>query len=590
MMGRKLHRRVVRDLLTFFGRGSAFTASQNSAFFQSGNDLILIDCPMSSFHRLKEIGPEQLTGTKVSTIRVIVTHTHGDHIGGIPMLIHYCYYVYHIPVVVIAPSEEVRKDLSFFFDRLEGCHGYNLILAEMQADIIQAVIPTRHSPELDGRCFGYLLSVNGRSVIYTGDTGTLAPFLPYLEDGSADVLYTEASMFHSPVHLYLPEMMNRLTTLSAQGIEIYLMHIDDETLMLDEIRGTALRFAPLYHSERKELSMNLNSEKMLSDIFTVSENLYAHMSSDTGGDHSGIFEHLTTLGRILAEADRASFWKWDKGNHTLWTTAATGTERITIPDTTGLVGKALKEGRVIVTNDPYNDPDFNSAVDKKTGYVTKSILVMPVANIKGEYIGAYQVINKLGGDGKFHEVEDCRKLSLAAVICGLALESDVFLEESYTDKLTKLKNRMGFFADFRKSYDLVIADPGRKLSLFICDIDKFKSVNDTYGHNAGDEVLKHVASILQNNTEEADGIYRWGGEEFIMIMTDADISKCAAKAESIRKQIEEAVCDACGYTIRHTMSFGVTEFDSEKTIEENISDADAKLYQAKESGRNRVIV
>ena len=336
--------------------------------------------------------------------------------------------------------------------------------------------------------------------------------------------------------------------------------------------------------------MSQESNQMLTDIFEVSEKLYEQMSSTDNADHAGIFVHLTNLGKILAEADRASFWKWDKASHTLWTTAATGTDRITIPDTTGLVGNALALGKVVITNDPYNDPDFNSAVDKKTGYVTKSILVMPVANIKGEFIGAYQVINKLGGDGKFHEEEDCRKLSLAAVICGLALESDVFLEESHTDKLTKLRNRMGFFADFKRSYDKVIADPNRKLSLFICDIDKFKSVNDTYGHNAGDEVLKNVAGIMQRNTEATDGIYRWGGEEFIMIMVDADIEKAAAKAESIRKEIEGAVCECFGYTIRHTMSFGVTEFDAEKSIEANISVADEKLYTAKESGRNRVIV
>lgn len=336
--------------------------------------------------------------------------------------------------------------------------------------------------------------------------------------------------------------------------------------------------------------MAANSEQTLNDIFAISDQLYSSMNSEAGGDHSKIFEYLTNLGKLLADSDRASFWKWDKNSHTLWTTAATGTDRITIPDTTGLVGKALSEGRVIVTNDPYNDPNFNSDVDKKTGYVTRSILVMPVANIKGEYIGAYQVINKLGGDGKFDEKEDCHKLSLAAMICGLALESDVFLEESYTDKLTKLKNRMGFFADFKKSYDAIIADPSRKLSLFICDIDKFKRVNDTYGHNAGDEVLKHVAQVMTENTRECDGMYRWGGEEFIMIMTDTDINGCAEKAETLRKLIEASECVADGNTIKHTMSFGVTEFDPNKTIEENISVADEKLYTAKESGRNRVIV
>ena len=329
---------------------------------------------------------------------------------------------------------------------------------------------------------------------------------------------------------------------------------------------------------------------MLSDIFDISEQLYKMMSDAKSSDHSKIFEYLTNLGKTLAESDRASFWKWDKKNHTLWTTAATGADRITIPDTTGLVGKALADGKVLVTNDPYNNPYFNSDVDKKTGYVTKSILVMPVANIKGEFIGAYQVINKLTGDGRFDEIKDCKKLSLAAVICCLALESDVFLEESYTDKLTRLKNRMGFFADFTSTYNAIINDTERKLSLFICDIDKFKSVNDTYGHNAGDEVLKHVADVMTKNTNEGDGMYRWGGEEFIMIMKDADISECAAKAETLRKIIENSECVADGNVIKHTMSFGVTQFDPSKSIEENISDADQKLYTAKESGRNRVIV
>ena len=332
----------------------------------------------------------------------------------------------------------------------------------------------------------------------------------------------------------------------------------------------------------------MESSQILTEIYKVSAELYDDMSDVLPNKgHTKIFSYLTRLGKVLVNADRASFWKWDKKAHVLWTAAATDADTIVIPESKGLVGKALREGRLIVTNDPYSDPDFNPEVDRKTGYVTRSVLVMPISNIKGEYIGAYQVINKL--DGGFDPEEDSRKLSLAAVICGLALESDVFLDESYTDRLTGLENRMGFYSDFGWKFDTAINQNGHCLSLFICDIDKFKNVNDTYGHNAGDAVLKHMADILADACAEGYGVYRWGGEEFIMIMPDVDIEACVDKAEEIRKKIESSVCHTSEADIAFTASFGCAAFNKAKTIAENIGVADKNLYIAKETGRNRVI-
>ena len=329
------------------------------------------------------------------------------------------------------------------------------------------------------------------------------------------------------------------------------------------------------------------AEEILTDIFDISDKLYTEMCSNKDHDHATLFSYLTELGRTMTDSDRASFWKWDRRKKQLWTTSATGVDKIVIPDDTGLVGKALKEKRVVVTNDPYNDPDFNSAVDKKTGYVTKSVLVMPVANIYGDYIGAFQIINKNSDDG-FDEAEDVRKLSLAALICGIALESETFLEDSHHDKLTKLKNRMGFYSDFSRKYTKLL-EKGEPLSMYISDIDKFKRVNDTYGHNAGDDVLSSVAQIMSDACEENQCVYRWGGEEFIMIMTNTTLEQCVAKAESIRKTIEKTPMNADGTIIDVTMSFGCRQFDSELSIEENVSVADGFLYTAKESGRNCVI-
>lgn len=333
-----------------------------------------------------------------------------------------------------------------------------------------------------------------------------------------------------------------------------------------------------------------SADRILNDIFEIMQRLYREMqSSETRrGDHFQVFRIFAELGRTLAGADRASFWRWDKSAHKLITNAATGTDRIVIDETTGLVGRALSENRTIVSNDPYNHPNFNAEVDRKTGYVTKSILVMPVSNCRGEVIGAFQAINKLGTDSGFDETEDTKRLSIAAFICGMALESDLFLADSQHDRLTGLKNRFGFHFDLQSArFDRF--DRAEPSSIVICDIDFFKRVNDAFGHNAGDAVLKHVARILIETIRPSDDAYRWGGEEFIIVLSGADLDEAASVAEKIRAAAMNSACVFDGREIKVTMSFGCVEIDPARSIEENISIADSRLYRAKQSGRNRVI-
>ena len=135
-------------MLRFLGRGSAFCPDNNSAFYVDGTALILLDLPMSSFHKLIGIGLEALSGEAgiIRHIYVLVTHTHSDHIGGIPMLAHYAFYMWNkLPVTVVAPDAAVAEDLHFFMDRLEGCDSkaYNIITADAFR-YVKAVIPTQH--------------------------------------------------------------------------------------------------------------------------------------------------------------------------------------------------------------------------------------------------------------------------------------------------------------------------------------------------------------------------------------------------------------------------------------------------------------
>ncbi|MBR4207521.1 MAG: sensor domain-containing diguanylate cyclase [Lachnospiraceae bacterium] len=345
--------------------------------------------------------------------------------------------------------------------------------------------------------------------------------------------------------------------------------------------------------DKEALESSYYGEDLLNNIFEISNELYLEMrNTDTGveEDHLTIIKLLTDLGRRLVNADRASFWRIDNEEGKIWTVSSTATGKIEIPIGTGMVGKALAEGRTLVTNDPYHDPFFNPEVDRKTGYVTRSILVMPITNSRGEFIGAYQVINKLDGDGKFNMRRDCKRLSLAAFICSLTLESELFLADAERDRLTKVRNRIGFYHDFGVRYGNGIDRRGNAGgSMIMCDIDHFKAVNDTYGHNAGDAVLRHVAAMLESNVRKDDVVYRWGGEEFIILLSDTDLDGAAATAEKVRAAIEASECIFEGTTINVTMSFGCGVIDPAHTAEENIAVADRRLYVAKESGRNRVV-
>ena len=560
-------------MLSFLGRGSAFSDEHNSAFFIDGEDLILIDLSMTSYLKVKDMDL-----SSVRHIYILITHTHGDHISGIAMLIDYEFFIGKIPVTVVAPSEEVEAELRHHLKTMEGCDDewYELIASSsLSKTFFNRAIPTLHSPQLEGKCFGYSLKVDDVDIVYTGDTRTLEPFLPYLKPGS--ILYTETSAYKSSVHLYCEEIRETVEKLIKSGVFVYLMHLDDEEKIYKALGDTGAQLAPLY-----------DSEVHLDEILDLCYNLYRGTKTNKSQSHMMFFENLTRLGKSLVGADRASFWRWDKRNHKLWTTSASFVDTIVIPDNTGLVGRALHDEEVIVTNDPYNHPDFNRDVDKKTGYVTKSILVLPVADMNGEYIGAFQLINKL--NGPFKKEEDQRKLSLAAVMCGLALESDTYLDDALHDKLTKLKNRMGFYNDFNRNYNCFFEkDCDKKLSILMCDIDKFKAVNDTYGHNAGDAVLAKTASLLESFATDARNAYRWGGEEFIIILPDTDLEECVKIAEELRVKVMNTPIDIGEKQINKTISIGCHTFDKSLTIEENIEKADANLYQAKETGRNKVV-
>jgi two-component system cell cycle response regulator len=166
------------------------------------------------------------------------------------------------------------------------------------------------------------------------------------------------------------------------------------------------------------------------------------------------------------------------------------------------------------------------------------------------------------------------------------------LKMALIDPLTGLYNR--YYMDMELNTLFAEAQSHKQsLSCIMLDIDRFKSINDTYGHDSGDAVLKQLAVRAQMRVRPTDIVARYGGEEFIILMPSISLSEARTVAERLRESIEiEPFSIHMGKdSIVVTVSLGVATYDEQdKTPEMLVKRADEALYEAKEGGRNRVIV
>jgi diguanylate cyclase len=163
-------------------------------------------------------------------------------------------------------------------------------------------------------------------------------------------------------------------------------------------------------------------------------------------------------------------------------------------------------------------------------------------------------------------------------------------QHSNTDALTGLANRRSL-EGFLRSAQMSAMETGTPLSILMIDIDHFKKFNDTFGHQVGDQVLRLVARVLQENVRECDLAARYGGEELMAILPGAPIDACAEAAERVRRRISEARLTrrTTGEELTSvTVSIGVAQFRMGESADRMIERCDRALYQAKRAGRNHV--
>ncbi len=166
----------------------------------------------------------------------------------------------------------------------------------------------------------------------------------------------------------------------------------------------------------------------------------------------------------------------------------------------------------------------------------------------------------------------------------LNLQNKQFEDLAKTDQLTGLLNRIGIrdalydgLSDFKRS--------GTLMSFILCDIDHFKRINDSYGHDVGDQILKSVAELFKNNSRSSDFLARWGGEEFILVCPNTDLQQAQVVAELLRKKLDASELHQ---EEKITASFGVATI-AKPDLDGLFRSADLALYEAKDAGRNQVV-
>lgn len=279
----------------------------------------------------------------------------------------------------------------------------------------------------------------------------------------------------------------------------------------------------------------------------------------------------------------------------------------------------LKEGEELLTKDRHNDDvyvilsgSFSVNLIESKDLIIKTIGV-------GECLGEMSVIDGRAASANVTAAEESGVLQIPRRILWSMLnashvmtqnllyilsqrirtDNEMIVENFYlrqeieqaaqSDPLTSLHNRRWFDDAFARQIKRCNHD-GAPFCLMMLDLDYFKKINDTYGHIAGDRTLVAVARVLSARLRPTDMLARYGGEEFALGMPDTNLDQSFAIAERLRQAVASlALPFREGESLPHlTVSIGIAQMQPNQTLESLYSDADAALYRAKESGRNRV--
>jgi diguanylate cyclase (GGDEF)-like protein len=256
----------------------------------------------------------------------------------------------------------------------------------------------------------------------------------------------------------------------------------------------------------------------------------------------------------------------------------------------GILGMALQKKIVVSKNDPFTSTGRRSSCSSLEELNGVPDFVAPIVGISG-------IVGALVVDGcPFPPEEERINMTMLADLLSMALQNATLLDPArdgkWVDQLTGVSNRIHFLQRFETEIRRT-ENYRQALALFMFDIDDFKRINDTYGHFAGDVVIRSMAEIVRKNTRRYDLVGRYGGDEFLVLITSTTGEQAASFTEHLRQVISttDIAIPGTEVPIRITISGGLAVFPAHgQSTTELFQAADAALYESKHQGKNRVLV
>jgi diguanylate cyclase (GGDEF)-like protein len=312
-------------------------------------------------------------------------------------------------------------------------------------------------------------------------------------------------------------------------------------------------------------------------------------------DLDEILNHIMNKVGEIVNAENWSLLLLDNATNELEFKVVVGLKKelisdIRIPVGEGVAGIAAETGESIYITNAVNDPRIYREVDERTGFVTKSLVCLPL-NIHGRTLGVIEVVN-IPGIEEFMST-DLHNLEVLVDYAAIAIENSQYFSEikkmSITDEYTGLYN-VRYMHNKLDQLIQLHEENNEQFAVVFIDIDNFKSVVDTYGHLAGSQVLKEVGQIIKANLPAEHILCKYGGDEFVIIYLDID----RRKAISITEHIQSAIRSSkflleLPDPVTITASFGIAIFPEDaKDKKELLLSADNRMYTVKRSTKNGI--